>query len=151
MALAQTNLPAGAQIWLGSVLPVYQATPGTVATVNSGVTLQITGVRFDSDAYAELGPTYRHEEHYNLACSLCAWSGDGSATGYAKTLQDVYAMYADLSIAISSNPTLGLTTPAPRLAWPRQLDLKIGPDPFGRPSSCIDFEVQVQARVTSLS
>lgn len=147
-ALAASALPSGSQIVFATVLPRWQAKPGDVATIGSGATLQITGIHFTQDAPGELGPLYRHEEHYSILCSLCAWAGDWD---FDSRLQDAYTLYSDLSIAISSNPTLGLTTPKPRLAWPRQLDVSPGPDAFGRSGVTITFEVQVQARVESLT
>lgn len=151
MTLATNALPSGAQVWLGTVLPAnFQPGPGDVTGVTSGVTLQITGVHFLEDGFAEMGPSYRHEERYNIECSLCAWNG-GPPEGFAQCMTDAYAMYADLSIALANNPTLGLTTPKPRLAWPRQLDFSPSPDAFGRIAGTITFEVQVQARVEAFS
>lgn len=150
VTLATNALPSGAQVWLGTVLPAnFQSGPGDVTGVTSGVTLQITGVHFLEDMFAELGPSYRHEEHYNIECTLCAWNG--GPPDFTQPMADVYAMYADLTVAVSNNPTLGLTTPKPRLAWPRQLDFSPAPDPFGRTAGTITFEVQVQARVESLT
>ena len=146
---ATTALPAGSQIVMATVLPAnFQAGPGEVATVSSGVTLQITGVRIAMDEFAVLGPNYTHEERYNIACTLCAWAGDPDFT---QRMLDVYTIYADLSVAIANLPTLGLVTPAPRLVQTRQLGFVPGPDPFGRPAGTITFEVGVQARVQSLT
>lgn len=149
VSTATTALPAGSQIVLATVMPAgYMAGPGEVTGVTSGVTLEITGVRFLMDQYAELGPNYKHEEHYNIACSLIAWAGDPNFT---QRMLDVYTCYADLQVAISQNMVLGLTDPVPRIAWPRQLSFTPGPDAFGRPAGTIDFEIEVQARVNSLS
>jgi hypothetical protein len=148
--LAASALPVGTQIVHSTILPIYQPGPGEVSGQASGMTLQITGVHFSADEFAELGPTYRHEEHYSLLCTLIAWVGVAQ-DDYAQLTQDVYAAYDDLLVAISNDFTLGLTTPIPRIAWPRQLDFTTGPDAFGRPAAIITFEIQVQARVPSLS
>ena len=148
-SVATSACPAGTQIVNSTVLPAgYQAGPGEVATVNSGVTLQIKGVHFVVDQYAEMGPNYKHEEHYNILCTLCAWAGDPN---FDQRMVDVYTIYADLSIAVAQNMALGLPEPKPRIAWPRQLDFTPGPDPFGRPAGTISFQIEVQARVDSLS
>lgn len=154
-ALATTALPAGSQVWTGSVMPVQQPGPGDVTGIASGAWLQIKGIHFDADQFAEMGPTYKHEEHYNIECELCVWRGGGNydtSVDFDQCVQDVYAVYADLTIALGNQIRLNQTDPnVPRLAWPRQLSLVIAPDALGRPSACIDFEVQVQARVTSQS
>lgn len=147
-ALAISALPAGSQVWLGTTLPVNQAPPGSVTGISSGITLLITGIHFLEDEFAELGPMFRHEEHYNIEASLMAWAGDNN---FDARTADAYAVYADLTVAISNNPTLNLPTPAPRLAWPRQLDYMPAPTAFGQSTATISFEVEVQARVTSLT
>lgn len=149
--VATNALPVGTQIVFSSVLPAaYQAGPGDVQSVGSGVTLQVPSVHFLQDAYAELGPNYKHEERYNIMSTLCTWVGM-VPDDFSQLVQDVYTCYADLSIAINSALTLGLPDPKPRIAWPRQLDMVAGPDPFGRPAATITFELEVQARVESLS
>lgn len=148
--LATSALPQGTLVWLGTVMPVNQPGPYTVEGINAGVSLQITGVSFDEDAFAELGPNYKHEEHYNITCCLCAWAGDQD---YAQRTQDVYAAYKDLSSAVGTSPTLNIPANQGtfRLAWTRQLSFTPCPDAFGRSSGVIEFEVSCQARVTSLS
>lgn len=148
MSVAKGAMSAGAQVWLSNVMPVQQPGPGTVSDVGSGITLQIHAVHFDEDEPGELGPSYRHEEHYNIQCLLTAWSG---GQNFPQLLQDVYTEYDKLSVAVANNPTLGLPTPAPRLVWMRQLGLNIGPDARGFAKCEIQFEAQVQARVTSLT
>lgn len=148
-SLATSALPTGAQIVMATVLPAaYQPGPGGVATVSSGVTLQIMGVHVLRDEFAVVGPPYTHEEDYSIMCSLSAWAGDPD---FKQRMIDVYSMYADLTIALANNPTLGLTTPAPRIAWPRQLDFSPAPDPFGRPAGTISFEVSVESRIQSFT
>lgn len=148
--LAAAALPAGSEIWLGAVLPVYQVGPGAVSGVATGIICQLSGIRFDEDAYAELGPSYRHEEHYNISGCLISWSGGTTGT-FDQCLQDAYTCYEALAVAVANNPTLGLPTPAPRLVWMRQLSVIIAPDSGGFAQAQIEWEAQVQARVTSLT
>lgn len=154
-AIAQSALRSGAYIWLGTVIGPYDSSPGDVTGVTSGITLQIAGVRFNADEFAELGPTYRHEEHYVINCTLWSWAG--GTPDYAALIQDAGACYADLSIAVANAPQLEIgqngigTFGNFRLAWTRQLNWTPTPDPFGRAAVQIDFEVQCQARVNSLS
>ena len=150
MTLATSALPAGAEIWLGAVLPVYQAGPGAVSGLSTGIICQISGITFDEDSYAELGPSYRHEEHYNLSGCVISWSGGTTGT-FAQCLQDAYTAYSALSVAVANNPTLGLPTPAPRLVWMRQLSVAIAPDSNGFAQAQVEWEAQVQSRVTSLT
>lgn len=147
-ALAVSALPAGSQVVQSTVLPAYQPGPGEVVGELAGITLQILGAHFTLDSYAELGPNFKHEEHYSIPCELTAWAGDPN---YDQRTQDAYQAYNALMIAVANNPTLGLPDPKPRIAWTRQLDFTPSPDAFGRPAGIIRFEVQVQARVTSLT
>lgn len=151
ISLAQSALTAGAQVWFGSVTPVYQPTSGSVSSVTSGITLQISSVHFDEDTFGEMGPLYRHEEHYNIVGCVIAWGNGPPETINAILLQDAYTEYDNLSVAVSNNPTLGLPTPAPRLAAPRQLGVAPTPAANGMPMVQIEFEIQVQARVNSLT
>lgn len=107
-------------------------------------TLLITGIRFTKDEYAEMSPNYRHEEWYNVSCSL-----SGSAVGAEQTalLLQVYSLYSDISVAIANNPNLNNTV---RLAWSRQNDFSPTGDSKGMNIGLLTFEVQIQARVDSL-
>lgn len=151
LSLAQGALTAGAQVWFGSVAPVFQSTSGSVSGVTSGITLQVSGVHFDEDTFGEIGPNYRHEEHYNIVGCVIASGNGPPETINATLLQDAYTEYNNLTVAVSNNPTLGLPTPAPRLAWPRQLGVVPTPAANGMPMVQIQFEIQVQARVNSLT
>lgn len=151
ISLAQSALTTGAQVWFGSVMSVQQSGPGNVAQVGSGITLQIPAIHFDEDEFVVLGPSYPHEEHYNIQGMLTAWSNGVNEGVYAQLLQDAYLEYGKLTVAIGNNPTLGLTTPIPRLSMPRQLGVNPTPDARGFPTVQIQFEIQVQARVPSLT
>ena len=135
IAICQAALPANFQVRFGTVFGPYVAPQA----------LQITGLHFTEDEYAELGPTYRHEEHYNIECALSSSAGDDDESS---RFQEVYALYEAVSVAIANNPSLSSTA---RLGWCRQLDYSPTYDPKGMSVGVLTFEVQVQVRVTSLS
>ena len=135
MAVAAAALPANFQIREGSIFGP-RIDPST---------LLVTGIHFLVDEYAELGPRYQHEEHYNIQCALATSTG---VDDQASTLQAVYALYELLSVAVANNPTLNQTV---RLAWCRQLDYSMGYDAKGLTVGVLMFEVQIQVRVNSLS
>lgn len=136
VAICQAALPAGFQVKEGSIFGPYIA-PGA---------LLITGLHFTQDAYAELGPTYRHEEHYNIMCALCTTQGNDNQGSVLATL---YGFYSDISVAVANNPNLSNTV---RLGWCRQLDYSMGYDASkGWTIGTLTFEVEVQARVNSLT
>jgi hypothetical protein len=63
-------------------------------------------------------------------------------------MQEAFTLYADLSIAIASQPTLNGTC---RVAWCKQLSYKPTWDQKGFSVGQLSFEVNVQVRVNSLS
>jgi hypothetical protein len=144
VTLLQGALPATAQVVLGSVFPVFVGAQAVI----------ITDVHFTYDEYAELGPLYRHEEHYTLKCCLY------NTGGLFQDLPDIqaltvatYALYSDVSTAVANNPTLGLNLGASgffRMAWPRQLDFCPDFDIKGMANGRLEFEVDCQARMQSL-
>lgn len=135
ISIATAALPSGFQVKEGQIFGPYI----------SPQALLVTGLHFTQDAYAELGPNYRHEEHYNISCVLCASIGtDDQAT----MIGTIYGLYSDIQIAVANNPDLNETV---RLAWCRQLDYMMGYDANGKTVGTLSFEVQCQARVTSLS
>jgi hypothetical protein len=134
IAIAQAALPASFQVRFGTVFGPYIAPQA----------LQITGIHFTEDMYAELGPRYQHEEHYNIECALSSTSGNDDESS---RFQEVYALYKDLQVAIANNPTISNTA---RLGWCRQLDYSPTFDPTGVSVGLLTFEVQVEARVDSL-
>jgi hypothetical protein len=105
----------------------------------------ITGVRFSKDDPAEISPVYRHEEAYAIQCSLCSAAGDPDQ---AARMQETFGLYADLSIAVASQPTLNGTC---RVAWCKQLGYKPTWDQKGFSVGQLAFEVNVTVRVNSLS
>src|SRR5215469_12663749 len=139
MTLCQNALPTGFVVQLGTIFGPYVPQQA----------LLITGVHFTKDEYAELGPTYRHEENYNIACELIYSEGDANQP---VAIQSVYALYQDISVAIANNPALPnppSTTGTVRLGWCRQLDYSPSFDATkGWTTGTLSFEVECQARVT---
>lgn len=136
IAIAEGVLPSDVQVFFDSNQDVYIAPRS----------LMVTGVHFNQDMYAELGPNYKHEEHYNLECVLWSAAGDNDQ---ATRMSEVYSLYQAVQVAVASNADLNRTV---RLAWCRQLDYTPGHDPVkGWSIGSLTFEVQCQARVTSLS
>lgn len=142
ISLCQGALPASFTVKLGTIFGPYVPPQA----------LLITGVHFTEDAYAELGPSYRHEEHYNIACALTV--SQGGPDDEPDLMQSVYALYEDVSVAVANNPTLPTpqnTTGTVRLGWCRQLDYEPTYDAVkAMMQGVLTFEVECQARVTSL-
>jgi hypothetical protein len=134
MAITQAALPANFEVKFGTVFGPYIAPQA----------LLITGVHFTEDGFAEIGPNYQHEEHYTIGATLTSVAGDSDDPA---RLQEVYALYKDITIAIAAKPTLNGTI---RLAWCRQLDYQPARDAKGFSVGQLDFEVSCQARVDSL-
>lgn len=108
--------------------------------------LLITGIHFLSDTYGEMGPLYRHEEHYNMQCVLVDSFG---MDDHPTLIGQLYGLYSDISVAVANAPTLNGTV---RLAWTRQLDYSMGYDAQkGWSVGTLTFEVECQARVNSLT
>jgi hypothetical protein len=135
LSIATAALPAGFQVFEGTNMQPYV----------SPQTLMITGVRFSKDDPAEISPVYRHEEAYAIQCSICSAAGDPDQ---AARMQEAFTLYADLSIAVASQPTLNGTC---RVAWCKQLSYKPTWDQKGLSVGQLAFEVNVQVRVNSLS
>jgi hypothetical protein len=136
IAICQAALPTGFLVKEGSVFGPYAAQQA----------LLVTGLHFTQDSYAELGPNYKHEEHYNIQCALSVVQGNDDQ---ASVLTTVYSFYNPITVAVANNLDLNHTT---RLGWCRQLDYQMGYDAVkGWTIGTLRFEVEVQARVTSLS
>jgi hypothetical protein len=135
ISIVTAALPAGFQVFEGNQMQPYVAPQ----------TLMITGVRFTKDDPAEISPVYRHEEAYAIKCSLCSAAGDPNQ---AARMQETFSLYADVSIAIASNPTLNSTC---RVAWTKQLGYKPTWDAKSFSVGQLDFECNVTVRVNSLS
>jgi hypothetical protein len=135
MSIATAALPTGFLVREGSILGPYDPSQA----------LLVTGVTITQDAYAELGPTYRHEERYNIMCYLVSSAGTDDQPS---RLAEVYGLYVLLSEAVANNPNLNSTV---RLGWCRQLGMDLGYDSKGLSVGTLRFQVECQARVTSLT
>lgn len=132
MSIAAAALPAGFQVR-------YAVRMGAFIGAQS---LLVTGVKFSADEIAQLGPVYTHEEHYNIAASLCSFAGNDDE---ASRMGEVYALYNALGVAVNSQPTLNGTV---RVAWLSQIGYEPTYDMKGASVGVLDFEVQCQARVS---
>jgi hypothetical protein len=137
MSIAAAALPANFSVQLSQTEGVYIAPQS----------LLITGAHFTEDEIVLLGPDYRHEEHYTIGCSLFSSAGTGIADQPTR-MAEVYALYADVSIAVASHPDLNSTV---LVAWTRQLDYTPTYDSKGMSVGQLDFEVSCIARVQSLA
>lgn len=146
ISLAQGVLPTNGQVVLGATLPIGADVPPVAVVVSA--------VRFTEDEYAELGPTFRHEEHYNIVCCLYYNGGMYQDLTDVETLMtNTYSAYEDITVEVANNPTLGLSLGSTgfRLAWCRQTDFVPDFGIQGYVFGKLDFVVECQARVTSLS
>lgn len=144
ITLAESVLPANTSV-------IFNPTPPPFIAQQM---LLITGIRFTQDAYAELGPNYRHEEHYNINCCLFQTGGMYNDQGSVQALVGTtYDIYDDLTVAIAQNPTLDIAqdTIGFRIAWTRQLSYMPSIDSKGMAFAALSFEVYCEARVLSLS
>jgi len=135
MSILAAALPSGFQVKEGAIVGVHPQQQ----------TLLVTGVRFTQDQIAVSSPQYEHEEHYTISCSLCSAAGDDNQSS---RLAETYGLYASISVAIANNPRLNNTV---RLATTRQLDYSPTYTPNAWSIGILNFEVQCQARVTSLT
>lgn len=135
-----------------AALPATSATTnvvikfGSIIGVNPGMQwLLVKGCRYTEDTWGELGPTYRHEEHYYLACEIGSSAGsDDEAT----RMTEVQGLYNDVAIAVANNPTLN---GAVRVSECRQLSYSPSYTPQGFSQGCIEFELYCEQRVNSLT
>jgi hypothetical protein len=135
IVIATAALPSGFQVRMGTIFGVNVQPQA----------LLVTGVRFNQDEIAVLGPAYRHEEHYVINCSLTTVEGDPD--GLPDRMQEVYGLYNLVSVAVANNPTLNSTV---RIAQCKQLEFIPSYDPKGFSVGQLDFEVACEQRVDAL-
>ena len=134
ISIAQAALPTGFQVRFATRFGPFI----------SPQTLLITNVRVTKDDYGELGPTYRHEEHFQIECSLCSAAGNDDE---ATRMLEVFNLYSLISVAVANNPMLNNTV---RVSHCQQIDYGPTYDAKGWSVGELTFAVDCEARVTSL-
>jgi hypothetical protein len=135
--LYQATYPADT-VWFGAELGTF-ATPTTI---------EINNVSGDQQP-AELGPNYRREEVFSVACRITVFSGEGSdPIDFLNRMDDTYAVFNALEIAVANNPTLSGTV---RFAECGQMDYEPTTDAKGMAMGHLTFVVRCSQRVTSLT
>lgn len=124
----------------------FQVREGSIYGPNIGQQSVLIGdVTVTMDTWAELGPNYRHEEHFDIQCVLSSAAGNDDAPS---RLNETYSLYNDISVAVANNPTLNN---AVRVSYCRQLKYSPLPTSQGWSMGTLNFEVCCEQRVTSLS
>ena len=134
ITIAATVMPSQSVFWFGKALPVY----------TQPWTLQINEITADQQP-AELGPTYRREELFELHGILSSWAGDSDNIS---RLNEVFAMFADITVAVANNPTLNS---AVRFAECSPVQYVPDVDPKGFSLGELNFEIRCSQRITSLT
>lgn len=135
LSIATATFPDGTTVYYGEELPAYAAP----------LTFQITEITGDQ-VPAELGPNYRREETFALACSLSFYQG--GVPDFASQLTDLMGQFILLSRAIANNPKLNDSV---RFAEVGNFIITSVTDSSGQGASNLDFSIRCQARVTSLT
>lgn len=135
LAIATAALPTTTQVWLGKALPKYVAP----------VTLQVNGTINGRQRPAELGPTYRREEEFDILCKLTTWAGDSD---FAQRILDAFASFRLVMVAVANNPTMNDTV---RYAAAVELNCTPDADAQGFSLAELDFTVNCQVRINTLS
>lgn len=134
MVIAQSALPA-ATVWFGKPLAMY-TTP---------LTLQVLAVHTGEQEVATLGPEYKREELYEIQCMLTSFAGDSD---YLGRMDEVYASFGSVTIAVGNNPTLNQTV---RFAEIKTFEYVPDADAKGMSLGSLSFTVACQARISSLT
>lgn len=128
-------LPAGALVTFGKYLPAYEAS----------ITFQVTGVRVNEDNIAELGPSYRHEEDFDIEAILAIWAGDNDQL---QRFDDVFTNYNLIETTIANNPTLNGNV---RVAVVSKGDYTPDQDAAGNTVGELSININCTQRVASLT
>lgn len=123
----------------------------TLSQFTSPQTVQILGWTGDQEP-AELGPSYRREETFQLHCEIVSWS-DGDDFNARET--EVMDLFYTIATTIGNNPTLpstyGGTDGAVRYAEVGSFTFTPDMDGSGHSSGTLQFAVHCSQRVTSLT
>jgi hypothetical protein len=144
MKLMTAVLPETTTVAIGkSGLQVYQA-PLTFLVIN------VLG----DGTPGEMGPSYRIEERYSIMCELTSYAGD---TNFLQRWTEVLDAWATVTVAIANDPHLTGTPNSPNVNGPvryakyTNYSLQADADPKGQSIGCLQFAVDCQQRVTSLT
>lgn len=136
-------LPTGSQVIFRKYMPRYIAP----------VTLQVSEVH-GAQSPAELGPTYRREEEYEIHCCLAYTEGDDN---FLNAFNQTMSNFAIVERTIGNNPWLSVASnPGPgngavRFAEILNEDFVPDADSKGFVVGEMTFTVRCQQRITSLS
>jgi hypothetical protein len=135
ISIAGTALGSTATVWFGKPLAVYEMP----------ITLQIIGVAEGEQTIEVMGPDYKRDERYHIMCVLTSFAGDNNFTG---RMNEVFATFSILTVAIGNNPTLNQTV---RFAEIHSFDYIPGANANGMTLGELSFAVACQARIGSLT
>jgi hypothetical protein len=115
-------------------------------------TVQILGWTGDQEP-AELGPSYRREETFQIHCEIVSWAADDD---FPSRETEVMALFDSISLIVGNNPTLpptyGATSGgAVRYAEVGSFTFTPDMDASGHSSGTLQFAVHCSQRVTSLT
>ena len=133
LTLAQTTLP--------DCFVVFRKRLGVFS---APLTLQVFGFT-GTEEPAELSPEAKREENFDINCNLSSYAGDEDMQA---RMNEVMSAWSLLTIAVSTDYTLGGTV---RWAQIPEYDFTPDTDTTGKSLGSLDFKVNCQQRITSLS
>lgn len=137
LAIAKGVLPDDALIWYGKRLGVFSAP----------VILQCYGWQALQEP-AELAPTYRVEEHFDLSCCLSSMAGDQD---FDAREQEVMGFFALITTTLATDPNYRLGN---TVRWAYVTDYQFTPDvdaELERSVGTLDFKIHCEQRIESLT
>ena len=145
ISLFQTTCPYDSnnepiRVWFGVQLGVWQAP----------TTIEINKIQPIMREWAELGPTYRVEEHFSVWCKITVFSGEGmgGTPDFQASKNSVFSVWGALEKAVANDPTLGGNV---RVCRFDDVNYEPTTDAAGRAAGMITWAITCEARVTTLS
>lgn len=132
------NIPS--MIWFGEELSVFSAP----------TTIEINSILNAEQEPAEIAPTYKKEETYDVRCKLSVFNGSGSngSADFLANMLTCWDVWKALEIAVANNPTLDGNV---RYCFFTEMAFEPTTDGAGRAAGYITWVVRCVQRVTSLS